>query len=321
MTKEPSSNGLAKAVHRPSMWLLAIAFLLITFFQYAEALHLAYLSDLNATLGLTRYTVERILYLLPIIWAGLLFGWRGGVITATLAVACMLPRGIYISPNPEDAIVESLAIFAVGTAVAFSLELLQKERERRTELEVAQKELQNQLRVIEEDERRLAALNRTSSIISQSLELPDVLESAINCVIYVMGVEVVRVYILDDDHEELILSAYHGVSAEFVEEVHRIKIGEGFNGRVARTGELLFVENTLDDPELTKAVVVEENIRSQIIVPMMAKGKVVGTIAAAMRSHRQFSSGETDLLIAIANQIGVAVDNARLYQFEKDSRE
>lgn len=68
-------------------------------------------------------------------------------------------------------------------------------------------------------------------------------------------------------------------------------------------------------------VVKEENIHSQVIVPMMAKGKVVGTISAAMHSYRQFDPTEVDLLTAIANQIGVAVDNARLYQQERETSE
>jgi len=212
-------------------------------------------------------------------------------------------------------------VFLVGNLAGFTLESLRRERERRAELEAVQQELREQLNIIEENERRLAALNQTSAIISQSLELDDVLGSAISCVIDVMSGEAVRIYVLDEKEGELHLAAHRGVSEEFVRGVSTIKVGEGFNGRVVETGEPLFVEDASEDPRLTKLVVKKENIRSQIIVPMLAKGKVVGTLSVAMHSYRQFLPEETGLLTAIANQIGVAVDNARLYQQEKQVAE
>jgi len=60
----------------------------------------------------------------------------------------------------------------------------------------------------------------------------------------------------------------------------------------------------------------EEGIRSQIIVPLKSKGKIMGTLSVAMRRYRQFRPDEVELLAAIGNQIGVAVENARLYEQE-----
>ncbi len=316
------SISFTEAIHRQNTWLLIILLAFITFLQYAESLNLpAFISHINENIGLTRFSLERILYLLPIIWGGVLFGWRGGAIIATVSMICMLPRGIFISPHPEDAIVESFAIFIIGNTVAFSLESQRKEKIRRVQLEVAQQELKSHLQIIKKSEKRLVALNETSAIISQSLELHDVLESAINCVMDVMGIEMVRIYILNESAGELELAAHRGVSDEFVSGVRNMKIGEGFNGEVAQTGKPLLIENASRYPELTRMVVKEENIQSQVIVPMIAKGKVVGTISAAMRSYRQFDPAEVDLLTAIANQIGVAVDNARLYQQERETTE
>ncbi len=305
-------------IRRLDVWPLIAAFVVITLFQYSgEIRNPDFLAHLNENLGLTRYSVERILYLLPIIWAGVLFGLKGGVITSSLAAAFMLPRGIFLSPHPEDALIETMAIFVVGNSTAFSLELLRRERKRSSELEQTQIELQNQLEVIQENERRMAALNQTSTIISQSLQLSQVLDTAVGCVMDVMSAEVIRIYTLDEKTQELVLVAHRGVSEDFVSNVGRIKMGEGFNGRVAKTGEPLFVQDASEDARLTKKVVRDENIRSQLIVPMMAKGKVVGTLSVAMHRYREFAPEEVDLLRAIANQIGVAVDNARLYEYER----
>jgi len=229
----------------------------------------------------------------------------------------MLPRDIFVSTLREDALVETSIVFIVGILISYSLESLRRERDRRAQLEAAKEELQFQLRIIEADEKRLAALNQTSSIISQSLELTQVLSSAMDSVVDVMGVEVIRIYILDEVAGELNLAAHRGISDNFVRGVGGIRIGEGFNGQVAQTGEPLFVEDVSEDDRPTRAVVRQENIRSQLIVPLKSKGKVVGTLCVAMHSHRSFTSEEMDLLTAIGNQIGVAVENARLYQQER----
>jgi len=311
-----------KTIGRPSVLLLIALFLIIAIFQNAESLgRLAFLAQATANLGLTRYTLERILYLLPIIWAGALFGWRGGIVVSSFAVVTMLPRDFLFSPRPEDALVETVAIFIVGNLAAFSLDSLRKERQRRSKLEAAQQELQSNLRVIEENEKRLAALNQTSTIVSQSIDLTEVLDNAITCVMNVMKVEVVRIYILDEEAGELVLATYRGVSEDFAKSVHTLKVGEGYNGEVARSGKPLFVEDASEGDRPTRAAVSRENIHSQIIVPMKSKGKVVGTLCMALHSRRNFMPEDVDLLTAIANQIGVAVENARLYQQEREAVE
>jgi len=226
----------------------------------------------------------------------------------------MLPRAIFISLHPQDALFEISAIFIVGNVLAISFNALRKEREYRTQLEIAQQELKAHVQVIRENERRLAALHQISSTVSQSLELSQVLSSAIGSVVDVMQVEIALVFLLDEEAGELALAAHRGVSAGFVQGVGRIKLGEGFNGRVAETGEPLYIEDASQDPSLTKMAVRAEGIRSQLIVPLKSKGKVVGTLCVAARRQRPVLPEELELVTAIGNQIGVAVENARLYQ-------
>lgn len=152
---------LGTNVRKPSAWLLIFLFLFMTFLQYAAySRQPAFLANLTPDLGLTRYTVERILFLLPITWAGFSFGWKGGAITSLAAVGCMLPRALYDSPVREDALVETGMVFLVGNLISYSLELLRKERIRRAQLETAQRELQFFLKHVttaqEEERKRIA---------------------------------------------------------------------------------------------------------------------------------------------------------------------
>ena len=136
-------SRLTRVIRKPGFWLILALLVLITLSHYEETLgYPAFLTQLMSNLGLTRHAFERILYLAPIVWAGFLFGWRGAIITSLAALACMLPRAVFISPSPLDAIFETSAVFIVGNVLAISFNALRKERERRTQLEVTQQELQ-----------------------------------------------------------------------------------------------------------------------------------------------------------------------------------
>jgi signal transduction histidine kinase len=313
---------MKKVFGNPGFWLILVLLILITLPYYQEVLkHPAFLTTLLSKLSLDRHAFERILYLAPIVWAGFLFGWKGAVFTSLAALACMLPRAMFISLTPTDAIFESSAVFIIGNVLAISFNALRKERDYRAQLEVAQRELQAHVQAIRENEKRLGSLNQISSTISQSLELNQVLNSAIDNVVDVMQVDVAWIFLLNEEAGELDLATYRGIPQEVAQGVDRIKVGEGFSGRVAESGQPLFVEDVSHDPRLTREVVSQYNIQSQLIVPLTSQGKVNGTLCVAMRSHRLFQSKEVELLTAIGNQVGVAVENARLYQKQQEIAE
>jgi PAS domain S-box-containing protein len=290
--------SMSRITTRPGFWLIVVSLALITALHYGESLQdPSFLNYLFADLHLSRHAFERIFYLAPIIWASLLFGRKGGVITSFAALACMLPRVIFFSQFFSDALFETSAVFIVGNLMAFGSGALQKERQHRIQL---------------------SALNKISSVISMSLELKQILNSSIDNIKEVMSIDIITIFILDEKAGELVLTAHHGVSEAFVRSTIGLRLGEGFNGRVAQTGEPMLVEDACQDTSFTRAAIREENIQSQLIVPLKSKGKVVGTISVAKHSRCLFSRDKVDLLSAIGNQIGVAVENARLYQKERD---
>jgi two-component system sensor histidine kinase DegS len=286
---------------KPTFWLIVVLLALITVFHYREvALVPPFLNELIDTFGLSRHAFERILYLAVIIWSGFLLGWWSSVAISLVALACMLPRALIISTTPQDAIFETFIVFIVGNLVAFSFESLRKEREHRI---------------------RLVALNEIVSAASQSLELSQVLRSSVENIMNVMKVDAVLLFMLEEETRELTLAAYQGVSEQFAQSVGRLKLGEGFNGMVAQSGEPAYIEDASTDPRLTRKIVIEEKIRSELIVPLKSKGKVLGTLCVATHKHYEFRREEISTLTAIGNQIGVALENARLYEKEREVAE
>jgi len=231
----------------------------------------------------------------------------------------VLPRGIFISPVPRDALLEIGGVLVVGVLACQWLWIRAREKEKfraaLAELEAAHQLLQQYVRSARNNERRLTTLNAISTILTESLELENVLHRAVNMVMELMDVEVALIYSLDEESQELVLVAYEGVSDEFARAVDRMKIGEGFNGEVARTGQPM-VEDISRDPTMARPEIKKMKIQTQLIVPLLLRDQVTGTLWVAMRRPRQFLPAEIELLSAVATQIATAIENARLYEKE-----
>jgi len=293
-------------------------FVVGTIFHYPEY---ALLPDISPSLGLTRHAIERIMFALPMTYAGFVFGKWAGLGTAFVALAIMLPRAILISETPRDAVIETCAVVIVGGLVNLWFEGYRRERRRAEEallrLAEAQKELRAYVQVVETNARRLSALNEVSDVMSHSLELEDVLNAAATKVAEVMDVDVVLAFLLDEDTQNLEPRVHYGVSDEFIAGIRKLKMGEGLNGQVAQTGEVMVVDDASTDPRVTRGAVLREGIRGQVIAPLRVEGKVTGTLCVARRGTRRFAQEDVDLLSHIAGHIGVAVDNARLYRSQR----
>jgi signal transduction histidine kinase len=99
-----------------------------------------------------------------------------------------------------------------------------------------------------------------------------------------------------------------------VDEIDNLAVGEGFSGRVVLSGEPLVVQDLSTDPRLTRPAIREKNFHAMVTIPLVSRAKVLGTLFVATFSQREFSQQEIDLLTSIGGQVGVAVENARLYE-------
>jgi PAS domain S-box-containing protein len=295
----------------PHFWIILAIMCIGALVYYADQLPI-YQSATNLfPVELARYSTYRILSIIPVAYAAFVFRLRGGVITAVFISSALLPRAILLSEQVSEAATETVAFFFIGLLVSW---LIHRQQRAFHQLENTQQELQANVQVIKSNMRRLATLNQISSTVSESLELSHVLSNAIDNVADIMQADVAWIFLLDEETGELALAAHRGSSEELSQGVDRLRLGEGFNGSVAQSGQPLFVEDASKDPRLTREVVSKFELHSTLIVPLSSKRKVNGTLCIAMHGYRQFQPEEVELLTAIGNQIGVAVENAHLYQ-------
>jgi len=161
--------------------------------------------------------------------------------------------------------------------------------------------------------RELSALYDVTAVASASLDLETILESSLDQVLAVMGSEVGAIHFFDETSGVLRLVAWRGVPPDLVAQIDSVPVDSGLAGWVIEHGEPLVVPNIATGlrPLLT---VPASGSQAYVGVPMRAKGRVLGVLSVVGEAGRQFREEEVTLLASIADEVGVAVENARLYR-------
>ncbi|MEJ2734766.1 MAG: GAF domain-containing protein [Anaerolineae bacterium] len=178
-------------------------------------------------------------------------------------------------------------------------------------VEARSRELESQ---VADRTKELAALNAVTSAVNRSLDLQSILDDALERILQVTETQGGGVYLLDETETVLTIAAHRGFDPEFVSGIDRLQVGEGFSGYVLQSGQPLVVDDISVDERLTRMAARERGLRSMVCVPLSSKGQVLGTLFAASRVSRHFSEQEVQLLTSIGSQIGVALENARLFE-------
>jgi len=175
-----------------------------------------------------------------------------------------------------------------------------------------------------ETERRyheLLALSRVSAALSGLWDLDAILGIALDTVLDVMNGTIGGILLLDEQSQTLSYRVHKGFSDRFVAEV-RLHLGEGIAGSVAKTGKSVLLEDISADPRAAYPELVSaEGLKAFISVPLRAKDKVLGVITVASHTARSFTSNDLHLLYSIGDQLGVAIEQARLTERLRKARE
>jgi signal transduction histidine kinase/ligand-binding sensor domain-containing protein len=172
--------------------------------------------------------------------------------------------------------------------------------------------------------RELAALSAVAGVVSASLDLQQILDGALDETLDVMGREAGGIYLLKPGHpadtsqeQTLKLVAHRGIDASLLSLINDLSVGEGFSGRVVQTAEPLLVDDLSVDERLTRKAVGAQGYRSLAVAPLVARGKVLGSLFVMTAGRPAQGQKDLELLTSIAGQVAVAFENARLYAAEQ----
>jgi PAS domain S-box-containing protein len=185
-------------------------------------------------------------------------------------------------------------------------------------LQIAYQTLEGRVR---ERTHELAMLNAVAAVVSRSLHLDEILSAALDQTMDGLGMEFGVAYRLEGDAEDpsapLCLSpvAQRGLSEDFVRLSSPAAIsGPKFKGAATRGEPLVW---TAEDPALDLGVASglrAEGVWQVVSIPLMSKSKWVGALYLGTGRERTFAPEQLSLMAAVGQQVGVAVENARLYE-------
>ncbi len=160
---------------------------------------------------------------------------------------------------------------------------------------------------------RLALLNEIGSRIATDLELDGVLERAAVLVQECFGYHHVALFTLDREHSVLVMRARAGAFDAIFPHDHRIPLGQGMVGWVGLHGKRLLANNVRDEPRYVNFFPELIPTLSELSVPFQKGEKLLGVLD--VQSPLLDAFGESDVMVmeTLADQIAVAMENARLY--------
>lgn len=159
----------------------------------------------------------------------------------------------------------------------------------------------------------LTALNSIAAVVSRSLDLNQILPDALEKTIEIMGMDGGAILRLDEDEETLVLSVAQGLENDFISVIERIPLKSSVIQHVVETGKPVAEMISDYPPGPIRNALEQSRWKTVVSIPLLAQKKVLGAINVVSRSEIRPTPESLAVPAAIGQQIGVAMDNARLY--------
>ncbi len=152
--------------------------------------------------------------------------------------------------------------------------------------------------------RELALLDRVRTALLQELDLDVFFRTVVDAIADTFGYTHISLYLVEG--EALVLQHQRG----YVTPIARIARGEGILGRVAHSGQPVLLEDVTSAPDFIAAV---PGLTSEVCVPLRDAGQVAGLLNVESSGGQRLQPADLQLLLSLAESIGLALGNARLY--------
>jgi HD-GYP domain-containing protein (c-di-GMP phosphodiesterase class II) len=163
---------------------------------------------------------------------------------------------------------------------------------------------------------RLQKLQEISGVLNSSLNPADIRKKAIEAATIVMNAETGSLLLMDEAAQELYFDVALGEKGAGIRQI-RLKVGQGIAGAVAKTQQPEIINDCYSDPRFNPEGDKKTGFRTRnmVCVPVKAKDKLLGVLQAINKKDAPFFT-QDDLqdFVSLANQVGIAIDNANLYE-------
>src|SRR5579864_8011978 len=153
-------------------------------------------------------------------------------------------------------------------------------------------------------------LLEVSAATSESLDLDRIMANVAEIVKDVVPYDLFAILLYSERQRGLSIRYSIGHRDEIIRSLV-LPLGEGITGLAAQTRQPILVSDVRTDPRYLSAL---DAVQSELAVPMLARGKLVGVIDLHSTRVNAYREQDRSLLQLIASRVAVSIDNARLYR-------
>ena len=163
------------------------------------------------------------------------------------------------------------------------------------------------------------ALYQVAKAVNSSLNTEEVLATAVQATTEATGARGCSLLLLDADRNELVHSAAHGLSEEYLRKGGVIADRSLAD---ALRGETVMVTDVSSDPRIQyPAEAADEGIGSMLCVPLAARDHIIGEMRIYHAQKQDFSADTVKLLQAVASVSALAIQNSRMHDSLKTAHD
>jgi len=177
-------------------------------------------------------------------------------------------------------------------------------------------------RRVEERTAKLASLAEVGRDIAATLDLDTVLTRITENARELLKADTSSVYLLQPDCKTLRLIACAGPVPESVKAT-TLQLGQGITGYVAQSGVAEIIADTSRDPRTmgTADGTAASETGKMVVAPLFSRGQVMGAMTGwRLAEAMVFQQADLDFLVALARQVVIAIENARLFAATEQAR-
>jgi len=153
-------------------------------------------------------------------------------------------------------------------------------------------------------------LLEVSVATAQTLDLDQILANVAGIVQKVLPYDLFAILLYSEKRHDLRIRYAVGHREELVSSLS-LALGEGITGTAAASREPVLVGDVRNDPRYLNSI---DAVRTELAVPMTARGKLVGVIDLQSTRVDAYTEYDRALLSLIAARVSIAIENARLYR-------
>ncbi|MBI5561800.1 MAG: GAF domain-containing protein [Deltaproteobacteria bacterium] len=173
---------------------------------------------------------------------------------------------------------------------------------------------------VDERVRQMRTLHEVGSLLISTLDQAVVRHRAMEAITKLMKAETGSLLLIDRKTDELYFEVALGDKGDILKEI-RLKMGEGIAGWVAVNGKPVNIHDVTRDRRFQGRFDKKSKFqtRNMVCVPVEIKGSRIGVLQAINKIGGVFEEEDVRLFQLFANQVAIALDNARLYEEIKET--